>query len=265
MTQMEGAPSGVGMYDALAAEYDRFVNWPARLSLEIPFLENALRGANASNILDAACGTGMHALTLAARGFAAAGADSSAGMIDRARKNAAQAGATARFAIAGFGQIAGSFGAERFDALLCLGNSLPHAGSMPAVLGTLRDFAACLRPGGLLILQNRNFDAVLAHRERWMPLQSLKDGGSERIFLRSYDFEADGTLTFWMILLGREASGPWSQSAHSVRLYPFRRDDLMAALGKAGFTDLHCYGDAKGSDFDPAASEDLWVTAIRLP
>jgi glycine/sarcosine N-methyltransferase len=253
-----------GMYDTLAAEYDRFVDWPARLALEIPFLEKALRDAGARTIADTACGTGMHALALAARGFIAAGADASAGMIDRARMNAAQAGAAVQFEIAGFGDIAGAFNTQRFDALLCLGNSLPHAGSLPATLAALSDFAACLRPGGRLILQNRNFDAILARRERWMPLQARQDGGSDRLFLRSYDFEADGTLTFWMILLGREAGGTWTQSALSSRLYPLRREELLSALDQTSFTDIHCYGDAKGSNFDPAISSDLWIIATRL-
>ena len=47
-------------------------------------------------------------------------------MMERARENARQAGVTVRFEAAGFGELAVTFGERCFNALLCLGNSLPH-------------------------------------------------------------------------------------------------------------------------------------------
>ena len=116
-------------YDAFSSDYDRFVNWPGRLAAELPFLQQQLRAAGAQRVLDAACGTGMHAVALAQNGFNLAGADLSSGMVERARANAAAANVSVAFAAVGFGQLAGAFrGSEifPFDALLCLGNSLPH-------------------------------------------------------------------------------------------------------------------------------------------
>jgi len=197
------------MYDGFSADYDRFVDWPGRLAAELPFVERELRAAEAHRVLDAACGTGMHAIALAQRGFRLTGADLSAGMIERARANAAAAGVGVRFEVAGFGHLARVFDGhtprsegtvgERspgagaaFDALLCLGNSLPHVLTPEALEETLADFAACLRPGGLLLIQNRNFDAVLARGQRWMEPQSHREGESEWLFLRFYDFEPGG-------------------------------------------------------------------------
>jgi glycine/sarcosine N-methyltransferase len=256
-------PQGSGMYDQLAGEYDRFVNWPARLAYEIPFLAETLRRAGAQRVLDAACGTGMHAIALAEQGFSVAGADFSAGMVARARANAAQAAVDARFDQAGFGELARTFGAGGFDALVCLGNSLPHAETLPGVTAALRDFASCLRPGGLLILQNRNFDAILARRERWLPLQTWKDGPLDRLFLRFYDFETDGALTFWMILLRRETDGKWVEHRTSARLFPLRQESLLSALADAGFGRIHSQGDPQGTDFDAERSSDLWIQAIQ--
>lgn len=252
------APS---LYDSLAADYDRFVDWPARLALEIPFLERELRAAGVNSVLDSACGTGMHAIALASRGFTVAGADPSAGMVARACENASAAGAGVRFEQAGFGGMAAVFGAGSFDALLCLGNSLPHAETAGALEAALRDFSACLRPGGLIILQNRNFDAILARRNRWMPPQTRRENDGEWIFLRSYDFEPDGALAFQMIVLQRRESGDWTQRVNSTRLLPLRREILAAALTAAGFEKVEEYGDVRKTGFLPEKSEDLLVIA----
>lgn len=82
----------VPLYDPFSADYDRFVNWRERLAYELPFLEQQLTAASARRVLDVACGTGMHAIALAQRGYDVTGADLSAGMIERARENAREIG-----------------------------------------------------------------------------------------------------------------------------------------------------------------------------
>ena len=157
-------------------------------------------------VLDAACGTGMHVIALAQAGYAAAGADLSTGMIERAIANAATAGVQADFQVAGFGELAGRF--TGYDALLCLGNSLPHVLSSRELAKTLTDFTACLRPGGLLLVQQRNFDAVLAQQARWMKSERAGQAGDrEWLFVRFYDFDPDGLITFNIITLARDGTG----------------------------------------------------------
>ena len=249
------------MYDSFSADYDRFVNWSGRLAVEMPFLKSQLQAAGARRVLDAACGTGMHAVELAQEGYAVAGADLSAGMIERSRANAAAAGAEAQFEIAGFGQLGARLGSG-FDALLCLGNSLPHLLTAESLAEALADFSACLRTGGLVILQNRNFDAVMDRRERWMDPQAYQEGNREWLFLRFYDFEADGSLTFNLLRLQRENAGPWAQQASASRLWPLRQAELVPALAAAGFRETVCYGNLSGVPFDPANSGNLVVTAL---
>ena len=255
------------MYDALSADYDRFVNWPARLAVELPFIKQQLQemarpGQEAPKVLDAACGTGMHAIALAQAGYRVSGADLSAGMIERAGENARLAGVAARFEQAGFGQLAETFGQGSFDALLCLGNSLPHVLELEELNNALCDFATCLRPGGLLLIQNRNFDAVLARRERWMEPQAHRDGQAEWLFVRFYDFDPDGRISFHVMTLSRAGEGGWGQQVSTTRLYPLRQAELSAALAAAGFGEVELYGDMTGKPFDPGSSGNL-VAAAR--
>ncbi|MDY6874758.1 MAG: methyltransferase domain-containing protein [Chloroflexota bacterium] len=248
------------MYEDFSSDYDRFVNWPGRLAVELPFIEHQLLMGGAHRVLDAACGTGMHTIALAQRGYVAVGADLSAGMIERARANAITAGIPVQFEVSGFGELSAQFGTG-FDALLCLGNSLPHLLTSKDLAVTLADFAACLRPDGLLLIQNRNFDAVLAHRQRWMELQTHREGDAEWLFLRFYDFEPDGTLTFNLMTLRREGVNKWSQHVAATRLWPLRQEELTTALVQTGFGDIVRYGDLSGAPFDSESSGNLVVTA----
>jgi SAM-dependent methyltransferase len=252
------------MYDAISNDYDRFVNWPGRLKVEMPFLTGQIQKAAGPScrVLDAACGTGMHAVALAQLGYVVSGADASLGMIERARLNASNTGVTVHFENAGFGGLAALSGRESFDALLCLGNSLPHLLDAAALAATLADFAACLRPGGLFLMQNRNFDAVLANRERWMEPQAYRSGEAEWLFLRFYDFDPDGLLSFHMLTLHRQGATDWKQQVTTTRLYPQRQDELVPALRQAGFKDIVSYGSMSGEPFDPQNSGNLVITAI---
>jgi SAM-dependent methyltransferase len=280
------AEEEVPLYDAFSDDYDRFVNWEDRLAYEMPFIERTLRQVDARRVLDVACGTGMHAIELARRGYEVVGADLSAPMIERAKENAATTGVEAHFVVAGFGELAEKLvlspstglvlseieglktspvegAGSQFNMVLCLGNSLPHVSSARDLDEALADFAAVLRPGGLLLIQNRNFDAVLARRERFMRPEAHREGDREWLFVRFYDF-TEGTITFNMVVLHRDAEGKWVQKVESTELRPLIYSELTASLTAAGFADIICYGDMEGAQFDLDHSPNLVVTARRM-
>lgn len=256
------------MYDTFSADYDRFVNWPGRLAIEMPFLERQLQAVSSpgqpARVLDAACGSGMHAIELAAGGFAAAGADLSAGMVSRAKANAISAGVDVRFTIAGFAGLAPAYKRQiPFDAVICLGNSLPHLLTLQELAAALADLAACLRPEGLLLIQNRNFDAVLAHQERWMEPQSHRSGDTEWVFQRFYDFLPHRLLGFNIITLRRKDGEGWQQQVNSSSLYPLRQVELATSLEGCGFDGITAYGSMAGESFNPETSPNLVVVARK--
>jgi glycine/sarcosine N-methyltransferase len=249
------------LYDTFSTDYDRFVNWPGRLAMEMPFLDNQLKEAGARRVLDAACGTGMHAIALARLGYEVAGADLSAGMIKRACINAEASGVRVQFQEAGFGELRNAFSRQTFDAVFCLGNSLPHLLTLGQLSAALADFADCLKPGGLVLIQNRNFDAVMKKRERWMEPQAAHEGQSEWLFLRFYDFEMDGSLIFNVVTLHRDGAHAWTQSVMATRLRPLLLDEMESTLKAASFESVVCFGDIAGTPFDAKTSGNLIVTA----
>ena len=256
------------MYDQLSHDYDRFVNWPGRLSYEMPFLLSQLNAITKQEstplrVLDAACGTGQHTIALAKAGMQVAGADMSVEMIKVAQQNAANAGVSPDFQAAGFGSLSATFGASHFDALLCLGNSLPHLLTTQDLAAALKDFFACLVPGGLLLIQNRNFNAVLADHNRWMEPQAYTEGKHEWVFQRFYDFEPDGLIRFNIVTLKREKPGDWQASLTSTHLSPQTRQELEQALLTAGFTQIKVFGSLEDVFFDPAKSGNLVILATK--
>ncbi len=258
-------------YDDFSGDYDRFVNWEERLLVEMPFLLEKLQPAAPGEsrlvrVLDAACGTGMHAIALTKEGLYVSGADISEEMIRKAKENARTAQLDVEFKASRFGTLTKAFvgsSAFPFDAVICLGNSLPHLLSQEAILDALVDMVKCLRPGGLLLLQNRNFDAVMVEKNRWLGTQSHRESTHEWLFLRFYDFDPDGLITFNVIRLHKNGSEPWTQQESVTRLFPLKKDDLLPLLKKAGFHQISCFGQMGSGAFDPAKSGNLVITAVK--
>jgi len=251
----------VPLYDDLADDYDRFVNWEARLAFELPFFRSLLQAHGVRTVLDAACGTGRHAIALAQEGYRVTGTDISPNMITRARQNALAKGVDVSFQVAGFGALGQSLGGP-FDAILCLGNSIPHITDEQALHQTLADFAATLNPRGILVLQNRNLDRVLLREERFMAPQSHREQDQEWIFFRFYDF-GPLTLQFNMVTLYRRGEEAWQWRVGQTTLRPWREQELRESLDHVGLTPLHTYGSYSQEPFDPQESGDVVIVARR--
>jgi len=257
------------MYDQFSKDYDRFVNWEARLSSEIPFLSDQLNALQAGSgrsvtVLDAACGTGRHVIALSDLGFECAGADFSKSMVEKARSNGNEAGHEIVFKQAGFGALSDVFGEESFDGVICLGNSLPHVLDESGLAAALGDFRRVMPLGGKLILQNRNFDQVLAEQSRFMTPQTYREGSRTWVFARFYDFDPDGRLTFNIQILSSLNGEDFSQQVISTRLWPMKRALLLSFLRAAGFGKFELFGNLEGDDYDERQSGNLVIVARAI-
>ena len=257
------------MYQRFASNYDRFNNWKDRLAFEMPFIDKQIRNLQQElgdrlSILDAACGTGMHAIELAKEEHQISGADLFPEMIEIAQENANSAGVTVDFRAVGFGSLSTEFDPCQFNAVLCLGNSLPHLLSQERVVGALNDFNECLLPGGMLLIQNRNFDSIMQQKNRWMEPQAFTEGDKEWLFQRFYDFEADGTIRFNIVTFSRAVGADWQVSMDHTRLRPLLFEDLSTLLHTSGFSSIKMFGDMTGNAFDPVTSPNLIIVARKV-
>lgn len=234
-------------------------DWKSRLAFEMPFLESTLARHGARSVLDCACGTGWHAIALAQRGYNVEGSDISGAMIARARENAARGGVLIPFAVAGFQDLRGMF-RERFDAVVCLGNSLPHVLTDDAALDSLANMRDCLREDGVLILHNLNYDKRWRDKPRWFAVNSGALNGNETLVWRFADY-GDKLITFNIALFTKNADGAWAVDVQSTPQRPYQRSEIRDLMTRAGFHDLEFYGSLKGEQFDAGRSGDLVVIA----
>lgn len=253
-------------YDALAPMFDVMTDWDARLVAEGPFLRAVLDEAGARTVLDAACGTGGHALWLARQGYRVAGADASPVMIQLAQQKASAAGLDVPFVVADLANPQSAIrNRQSFDAVLCLGNSLPHLLTQDELIAALRGMADVLRPGGLLVLQNLNYDLRWQRQPRWFAAQGGVLDGQEVLVWRFADYVALAGRIAFHIALFRKGPGGWQVEVHTTPQRPLFQADLAAALAKAGFTAVRWYGCMAwpGEPFEPERSPDLVAVARK--
>ena len=268
--------NATSFYDALAPLFDVMTDWDARLAAEGPFLRAILEEAGARSVLDAACGSGGHALWLARQGYAAAGADASPGMIALAQQKAAEAGLDVPFAVAPLSNLqplasnlqppTSNFQPPTpFDAVLCLGNSLPHLLTQADLVAALGGMAAVLRPGGVLVLQNLNYDLRWKKQPRWFMAQGGELDGQEVLVWRFADYDLPAGRIAFHIALFRKVGRDWKVEVHTTLQRPLFRNDLLAALAEVGFEDSRTYGRMALplAPFEPNASGDLLVVAKK--
>jgi glycine/sarcosine N-methyltransferase len=249
-------------YDRLAPLFDVMTDWASRLEVEGPFLFQCLEHIKAQTILDAACGSGGHALALAERGYDVLGTDISPTMIELARAKAGSV-QNANFRVTELGDLSARF--APFDAALCLGNSLSHILDETDLAQALADLAACLRPGGLLILHNLNYDRRWRTRPRWFNVDSGFHQDRQVLIWRFADYleTPEPRINFHIALFQQSEDGVWSVEVNSTPQRPLFQADLARLLPAAGLTDITYYGDLTGAPFDPAQSPDLVAVARR--
>lgn len=249
-------------YDELGSSYDTMVSWAGRLEREDQFFRAMFDAHGVTRVLDAACGTGMHAVAFALQGRRSAGADISPVMIAQAHANARKAGVDVQWKVAGFGELSRAFEGP-FDAVTCLGNSLPHLPDDEALTGALCDFARLLGPGGLLVIQDRNYDKVLASRGRSVHLNAREEPDGETLFVRMSEPRGGDTVDFCILTL-RKRAGAWSTDLASTPLRAITRLVMEEALARAGFVAVEVYGDYSRAAYGAPKTGDLVVVA-RLP
>lgn len=247
--------------------FDVMTDWAARLVAEGPFLSAVLDEVGAQTVLDAACGSGGHALWLARHGCRVAGADVSPVMIDLARRKAAEAALDIPFTVADLANLqpANLLPSTAFDAVLCLGNSLPHLQSQVELVAALRGMGAVLGPNGLLVLQNLNYDLRWQMQPRWFGVQGGLLDGQEVLVWRFAEYDVSAGRIAFHIALFRKSGDGWKVDVHTTPHRPLFQADLLAALAEAGFDRVRCYGRMMwpAEPFDAVKSGDLVIVARK--
>jgi glycine/sarcosine N-methyltransferase len=247
----------MGFYEELAQSYDVMTDTPGRLQGAQEFIHRLLDGRRITRALDAACGTGLFSLPLAAMGVDVVASDASPAMIEQAlKRSGSRWNLNIKWVVSPMEQLRSAV-TGTFDAILCMGNSLPHLLEHNQLMQTLEGFAALLAPGGIAVLALLNYDRVLRRHERIIGIH--RAGGVE--YVRFYDFVDD--LLRFNVLEIVENAGRFEHRLHSTTLRPWRRQELVEALNNAGMKNVETFGGMRFVPLDDENHETIMLLARK--
>jgi glycine/sarcosine N-methyltransferase len=239
-----------GQYsEAFVSRWDELIDWDKRAAGEGGFFTDLLLGVGVSSVLDVATGSGFHAVQLKKAGFRVSASDGSQTMIDRAKLNFARHGVKIPIARCDWLDLDPAQ-VGTFDAVLCLGSSLCHVFDEQGRLAVLRRFESLLRPGGVLVVDQRNFQAILAGHF----------ASSGRFYYCSQTAQVTlGEVNEQVCEFVYTFS---DEDTHRLRVAPLRPDQLRREILHSGFSGVRSFGDFKWI-YDPMRVDFIIHVARR--
>jgi SAM-dependent methyltransferase len=205
-------------------------------------------------VLDAACGTGVDAAVLAHRGFTVWAADGSDAMVEVAAARFRRERLTIPLLRSRWADLPAATG-ERFDVVLCVGNSLVHAAGRDAMVEALTGLRRMARPGGYVVIDSRNWEKLHAERRIVQMADRVVARGGRRCLV-FYAWEIPDRLGdehIAHLVFVFENGGQVEPHEHRITFRPFTISELRARLEPAGLREID-------TDFDGSVDRYAVVT-----
>jgi len=247
----------MGFYSSISHFYDEIFPFDAQ---EAAFVAEQLSCCmdGGGRILDIGCGTGNKTVHMAAPQRLITAIDGNADMIAQAK--ARNPHPYVEYRNLDMNAVAGTFGPDCFESVLCLGNTLVHLPKPGAIARMIHDMGSVLKTNGLLVLQILNYDRLPIPIPLDQPFALPLLETEHLRFERYYEFHDD--VMFFVTTLTEKQSG--QILCNSIPLYPLRRLELDTMLADAGFGSISYYGSYRGDPLTPD-SFPLIVTARKQP
>lgn len=241
-------------YNALAVSYDRLTNdvdYPAVVDFYFQLLE--AEGLAPRTAVDLACGTGSVALLLAKRGLQVIGVDMSGDMLCQADQKAMQMKNRPVFLRQRLEKLRLPKGV---DLAVCALDSLDYIIEPSNCREAIRRVYHVLNPGGCFI-----FDVNTPEKLRAMDGQIFLDEDEDVFCLWRGAFDDDTNICTYGMDLFQRSGGVWHRSVEEHQEYAYSREQLLAYLREAGFTDIEVFADRKAES--PAPGEQRMYFKAR--
>ncbi len=215
---------------AFVEKWDELIDWEGRARSEGQFFIDILRARGKQTVLDVAAGTGFHSVRLTEAGFDVTTADGSAAMLAKAFANGQKRGLILKTVQADWRWLNRDI-KGKYDAIVCLGNSFTHLHEERDRRRALAEYYAALKHDGILILDQRNYDAMLDHgfstKHKYYycgdKVTAEPEHVDEGLCRMRYSFP-DGTH-------------------YTLNMCPIRKSYIRRLLHEAGFERVRTYGD----------------------
>ena len=220
-------------FDNASELFDLYIDWDRRLAKEMPWLISRLNEYSSVKVADVACGTGMHAVSLAKEGFHVTAIDPNQALLDKAAESAAECGICFELECASFADLPGKR-SSNLDAVLCLGNSLSLVPPGKELQKVMFGLSELLRSEGVLILHTLNYASLSEKKsDLWGPVRVLENGS---IVLKGFIPHRDKAWDVILVHLERSSDGAWSRNPCRFEIHPHGVRDVKEAAARAGLT-----------------------------
>jgi glycine/sarcosine N-methyltransferase len=213
-------------------KWDELIDWDGRASAEGEFFIEKLRDMGVKKVLDVATGTGFHSVQLLRAGFEVTSVDGSPVMLAKAFQNARDRGYILRTIQADWRWLNRDVH-DLYDAVICLGNSFTHLHEENDRRKSLAEYYATLRHDGVLVLDQRNYDAVLDHQVK--PTHNYYYCGDN---VRAEPEHVDESLARFKYSFN-------DGSVFHLNMFPLRKAYVQRLMREVGFQEIETYGDFK--------------------
>lgn len=221
-------------YGLLAENYEHF--FPLDKN-QLAFVEQV--STKDRGILDIGCATGALVSALTEKGFSIEGIDPDEDMISHGCKLHPGASISEAF----LNEFAAGKQTKQFGTVCCLGNTLPHLGSVSEIEKFFEQVYGLLENDGIFISQFINFDRFNADGDQLQQIMT-----EEHILKRDYSGKAP---IIFKISISSRSNGKSESS--TVELLPISAEQIKKLLQKTGFTDIQVYKDYDKTEYDQKA------------
>ncbi|NYE45294.1 sarcosine/dimethylglycine N-methyltransferase [Spinactinospora alkalitolerans] len=212
-------------------KWDELIDWKRRYASEGTFFIDQLKARGVREVLDVATGTGFHSVRLIEEGFETVSVDGSPEMLAKAFANGMSFGGHILRVVHADWRWLNRDVHGSYDAIICLGNSFTHLFSERDRRKALAEFYAMLKHDGVLIIDQRNYDALLdgayANKHTYYYCGEEVSAEPEHI---------DEGLARFVYRFPDE-------STYHLNMFPLRKNYMRRLMREVGFQRIETFGD----------------------
>jgi len=250
-------------FDDISLVYDNTIDWESRLKREMPFILSLIENTERPRVLDMACGSGRHSVSLAARGAEVIGIDSSKSMILAAENHAKEQGVTPDFIVADMERVKDAVEGQ-FDLIICLGNSLALLNDIDTLKQVVKDVFHLLNDGGSFVAQVLNFEEIHWTGFRNFPTKVGKlSNGEEITFGRMFE-HTDYPFSSTLVMSAFKKHGEeWISEVSTQKVLNLKHDQMKTIFKDSGFSSVEIYSNYERGSLDKKYDRSMVIHSLK--
>ena len=223
----------------LVSMWREFIDWDKRRIGEGNFLVDLFHKHGVKNVFDASLGDGCDSIYLIKQGFDVTSNEIDQTFLEKALENAKQENVELKMKTLDWRNLDSELPEESFDTVICLGNSLTYLFTGEDQSKTFCQFKRILRSGGILIVDERNYQYILDNRKKILEGDFCYSGRyvycGDKVHGKPIEI-LDGKVKF-------EYESKETKKKGYLTLYPFKSGEMRSLLAKAGFKSIEQFSD----------------------